>query len=68
MHTGFWLNLGAPGTVDWCEANYAHTEYIAEWWSDITDSATSRSQARYIYVAHGANVTGIDLALQPANP
>lgn len=43
-------------------------EYIAEWWSDITDSATSRSQARYIYVARGANVTGIDLALQPANP
>jgi len=43
-------------------------QYIAEWWSDYTDSATSRSQAREVQIYRGADVTGIDLALQPISP
>ncbi len=27
---GFWVGMGAPAVVDWCEPNYAVTRYIAE--------------------------------------
>lgn len=40
-------------------------QYVAEWWSDYTDSATNRTQAREVQIYRGADVTGIDLALQP---
>ena len=42
--------------------------YIAEWWSEWTDSATSRSQASRVQVYDGRDVVGIDLALQPVAP
>lgn len=34
---GFW---GVPtSTVDWCEANYAHSFYVAEWWNTLSSVA-----------------------------
>jgi dihydroceramidase len=35
--TGYW---GVPtSTVDWCEANYAHSHYVAEWFNTTTSLA-----------------------------
>lgn len=34
---GFW---GPPtSTVDWCEANYAHSPYVAEWFNTLSSGA-----------------------------
>jgi len=30
---GFWSDLGAAASKDWCEANYAMSPFIAEWWN-----------------------------------
>lgn len=29
----FWPAYGAPASVDWCEPNYVHSPYVAEWWN-----------------------------------
>lgn len=34
--TGFWLDRGAAGSVDWCEPNYVHSHYVAEWWNTLS--------------------------------
>lgn len=34
--SGFWDGLGAPALVDWCEANYAASPYVAEWWNTLS--------------------------------
>lgn len=37
LSAGFW---GAPtSTIDWCEANYAHSFYVAEWWNTLSSLA-----------------------------
>lgn len=37
QHTpGFWTELGAAASVDWCEPNYTHTAYVAELWNTLT--------------------------------
>ena len=33
---GFWTTRGAPASVDWCEPNYRHSAYIAEWWNTLS--------------------------------
>lgn len=30
---GYWISLGAKVLVDWCESNYVHSYYVAEWWN-----------------------------------
>lgn len=35
---GFWARLGPLASVDWCEPNYVHSPYVAEWyntWSSV---------------------------------
>lgn len=34
--TGFWERYGAPSNVDWCEPNYLHSAYVAEWWNTLS--------------------------------
>lgn len=34
-----WTLLSAPALVDWCEANYAVTPHVAEWWNTVTSLA-----------------------------
>lgn len=37
LSAGFW---GAPtSTIDWCEANYAHSFYVAEWFNTLSSLA-----------------------------
>lgn len=33
---GFWSDWGAAASVDWCEPNYVHSLYIAEFWNTLT--------------------------------
>jgi dihydroceramidase len=33
---GFWTAFGAPATVDWCEPNYLHSPYVAEWFNSLS--------------------------------
>ncbi len=33
---GMWVHAGAPALVDWCEANYAVTGWVAEWWNFLS--------------------------------
>ncbi len=33
---GYWTQLGAPASVDWCEPNYVVTHYVAEWWNTLS--------------------------------
>lgn len=35
---GFWTGMGAPSSVDWCEPNYVHSPYVAEWWNTLTSA------------------------------
>lgn len=30
---GYWVGFGAPSNVDWCEPNYVHSAFVAEWWN-----------------------------------
>lgn len=30
---GYWETRGVPALVDWCEPNYVHSVYVAEWWN-----------------------------------
>jgi dihydroceramidase len=36
MNEGFWTQLGAAATVDWCEGNYLWNPWVAEWWNTWT--------------------------------
>ena len=36
MPRGFWTDLSAPATVDWCEPNYVHSVLVAEWWNTLS--------------------------------
>ncbi|MCC6810930.1 MAG: ceramidase [Deltaproteobacteria bacterium] len=29
----FWASRGTVSAVDWCEPNYLHSPYVAEWWN-----------------------------------
>ncbi|MEL7368635.1 MAG: ceramidase domain-containing protein [Myxococcota bacterium] len=33
---GVWTEVGAPATVDWCEPNYVHSVYVAEWYNSLS--------------------------------
>jgi len=33
---GFWQRFGAPASVDWCEPNYVHSLYVAEWYNTLS--------------------------------
>ena len=33
---GYWVGRGAAASVDWCEPNYAHSHYVAEWWNTLS--------------------------------
>lgn len=37
--SGFWNNIGLSATVDWCEANYQVSYYVAEWYNTISSLA-----------------------------
>src|SRR5205814_10181970 len=37
LRPGFW---GPPtSTIDWCEANYAHSRYVCEWFNTLSSFA-----------------------------
>lgn len=36
MSPGFWSGFGAAASVDWCEANYAKSPFVAEWWNALS--------------------------------
>ena len=36
---GFWVQVGSPATIDWCEGNYLWTRWVAEWWNTLTSMA-----------------------------
>ena len=33
---GHWTTRGAPASVDWCEPNYLHSSFVAEWWNTLS--------------------------------
>ena len=33
---GFWVQKGAKATMGWCEPNYIHSFYVAEWYNTIS--------------------------------
>ena len=33
---GFWTGRGTPATVDWCEPNYVHSFFVAEWFNSLS--------------------------------
>jgi len=35
-NAGYWTAFGAPASVDWCEPNYVHSAFIAEWWNTLS--------------------------------
>ena len=30
---GYWTSFGKAASIDWCEPNYTHSPYVAEWWN-----------------------------------
>lgn len=36
---GFWTELGAAASVDWCEPNYVVSHWVAEWWNTLSSLA-----------------------------
>lgn len=36
MPDGFWSRFGAAASVDWCEPNYVHSAYVAEWYNTLS--------------------------------
>lgn len=35
---GFWVGMGAPSIVDWCEPNYVFTSYVAELFNTLSST------------------------------
>jgi dihydroceramidase len=35
----YWARFGAVSSVDWCEPNYEHSAYVAEWWNTLSSLA-----------------------------
>ncbi|MFT7621782.1 MAG: dihydroceramidase [Myxococcota bacterium] len=33
LATGYWSDFGTPASVDWCEPNYVHSQWVAEWFN-----------------------------------
>lgn len=33
---GYWQRFAAPASVDWCEPNYVHSVYVAEWYNTLS--------------------------------
>lgn len=33
---GFWTARARPASMDWCEPNYVHSHYVAEWWNTLS--------------------------------
>lgn len=33
---GYWADLGPLASVDWCEPNYVHSAYVAEWYNTLS--------------------------------
>lgn len=42
---GFWIGRATPASVDWCEPNYAHSPYVAEWWNTLSSLPISLAAA-----------------------
>jgi len=75
--------LGAPGhwgnvtsTIDWCEHNYVHSDYVAEFWNTISSVCvilaglynahhcqTNRYESRLFYLSLAIAVTGVGSVL-----
>jgi dihydroceramidase len=32
----YWARFGEASSVDWCEPNYVHSAYVAEWWNTLS--------------------------------
>ena len=35
----YWARFGEVSSVDWCEPNYLHSAYVAEWWNTLSSLA-----------------------------
>ncbi|HKP60154.1 MAG TPA: ceramidase domain-containing protein [Polyangiales bacterium] len=35
----YWTRFGEASSVDWCEPNYVHSAYVAEWWNTLSSLA-----------------------------
>jgi dihydroceramidase len=35
----YWSRFGELSSVDWCEPNYVHSAYVAEWWNTLSSVA-----------------------------
>lgn len=33
---GYWTEFGDAASVDWCEPNYTHGPWVAEWWNTLS--------------------------------
>jgi hypothetical protein len=36
MEPSYWARFGQISAVDWCEPNYLHSPYVAEWWNTLS--------------------------------
>ncbi len=78
MSDGYWVGFGAPSNVDWCEPNYVHSVFVAEWWNTWSSFAIValaivvgvrarrvpwRDKPRFALAAFAVAVVGVGSAL-----
>ena len=63
---GFWARFGGPASVDWCEPNYVHSPFVAEWFNALSSlpiAALGLLAVLSLGLRGGAE--GADLAVDP---